>query len=226
MNGIRQATGGFKAFGARADTDRMGCVHSPLCVNRALGLTLVELLVAIAIVGILIGLAAPVLRDAVSRNRAAAAANDLTATVLRARNEAVTVNTCVVLCPVQGLKVNATGAAELNPNNAQPRCVAGGDWSGGWVAFREPQCDATAVGPDEALGRTSVAVIGPLPAGHALVKVGGSVDRLMFAPVGVVRAGDVGRFDLRQGDGRRDSDRSICLNQLGRTRLVPFGAGC
>jgi type IV fimbrial biogenesis protein FimT len=226
MSGFRQATGGFKSFGRRADTDRMGCVHPPLCASRPFGLTLVELLVALAIVGVLIGLAAPVLRDGVSRNRAAAAANDLTATVLRARNEAATVNTCVVLCPVQGLVVDAKGNPDVNPNNAQPRCRAGADWSGGWVAFREPQCDAAAVGPDEAQGRPMVAVIGPLPTGHRMSKVGGSVDRIMFAPVGGVRAVDPGRFDLRQGDTPRDSDRSICLNRLGRTRVVPFGDAC
>ena len=54
------------------------------------GLTIIELLVVVSIAAILATLATPFLRDFVVRNKLAGLSNEFTASVLRARNEAVT----------------------------------------------------------------------------------------------------------------------------------------
>jgi len=74
----------------------------------AAGFTLVELLIVLILVGILATLAAPNLRDFVTRNRMKTAASDLHFSIAFARSEAI--------------KRNAAVTIEQN----------GGDWAAGW----------------------------------------------------------------------------------------------
>jgi type IV fimbrial biogenesis protein FimT len=172
------------------------------------GLTLIELMVTIAIAAILGSLAAPAFNDFLVRNRSAALANELTASVLRARNEAVTRNTCVVVCR------STTQADEL------PSCATNADdWRVGWVVFT----DGTCAGVAQAAAATDiVSVSGPFDASFSLLKRGSNTSSVMFAASGNARGGDAGRFDLRYADSARSSNRSICLNALGRTRVVAW----
>lgn len=181
--------------------------------RRPRGLTLIELMVAIAIVAILATLAAPSFRDFLIRNRSAALANELTGTILRARNEAVNRNTCVVVCRT------------TNPASVAPSCTAGSaDWRPGWMVFVDPTCEGTANEP--ATADLLVMSTGPFDAGFSLVKNGTNTERLMFSASGNARVGDAGRFDLRWQSTTRPSNRGVCLNALGRTRVVAFEGAC
>lgn len=63
------------------------------------GVTLVELMVAIAILGILLSLAAPSFSVVIENQRAKAAAADLYTSLVRARSEAIKRNTSMSLTP-------------------------------------------------------------------------------------------------------------------------------
>lgn len=174
------------------------------------GFTLIELMVVIALVAILVSLAAPSFQDFVIRNRSAAMANDFVGTVLRARNEAVSRNTCVVVC-------RSTFA------NNPPQCAAGTDWQPGWVVFVDNTCSA----PNVAANADDVILTaGPFRADYSLVATGANTDRIMFAGTGYARAGDAQGFDLRYQATTRPSNRRICLSVMGRTRITTFGAAC
>ena len=66
------------------------------------GFTMIEVLVALAIAGILAALAAPAFSDLIASQRAKAVASELYVTLLKARSEAVTRNANVTLSPKTG----------------------------------------------------------------------------------------------------------------------------
>jgi type IV fimbrial biogenesis protein FimT len=180
--------------------------------RRGRGMTLIELMTAVALLALLSTLAAPGLSDFMIRNRTSAIANEFTATVLRARSEAVNRNSCVTVC-------RTTFA------NSPAQCESGTNWTTGWIAFANPDCSATTTEPAAADIFLSA---GPFDSKYTMVSNGTNADRLMFASSGNARAGDAGRFDLQfDGTGtNRNSNRGLCLSMLGRTHLVAYGATC
>ena len=93
--------------------------------GRPLGLTALELLVSLAVLGILVSIAVPTYRNFVLEQRIRAASNALHLDLLAARSEAVQRNTQVVACPGR-------------PSNG---CAASNDWDGGWMVFRDANGD-------------------------------------------------------------------------------------
>ncbi|MFT0182508.1 GspH/FimT family pseudopilin [Pseudomonas benzopyrenica] len=104
------------------------------------GFTLIETLVAIAILAIVISIAAPSFTRMLQSNRAAVLSNELLGTLQIARSEALKRRTNVVLCR------STVGGST---------CVNGTDWSSGWILMQgttvlrawEPLSGATLVGP-------------------------------------------------------------------------------
>ena len=86
-------------------------------IRYSRGVTLIELMVAIVILAILIGIGVPSFRQAALGSRLSATANNLLASVQLARSEAIKRNQTIRLCP------SADGAD----------CAASGDWEQGWV---------------------------------------------------------------------------------------------
>ena len=83
--------------------------------KHTLGLTLVELVITIAVAGILAGLAIPSFRDMIQNNRMASHANELVSSLNLARSEAVKRGTKV--------KIIATGNSSTN------------EWGEGWTVW-------------------------------------------------------------------------------------------
>lgn len=177
---------------------------------RIRGFTLIEMMVVVALVAIAASMAAPSLRGMLVRNRTAAASNEFVASVLRARSEAVSRNTCVTVC-------------RSTLGTTPPQCDAGADWRVGWIAFANPSCDAAVARPQ---GDSVFLRAGPLDPAFSLVATATNGNALMFSASGNARAGDAGRFDLKYGTQAPASDRGICLSALGHVRLVAAGSPC
>lgn len=101
------------------------CLNRPFVRNS--GLTLVELIIVLTIVGVLAAFAAPGMQRFVANNRLAAQINDLMADVNLARSEAIKRNTKTTATTTTstGVCTTATGTS----------CTAGGNWANGWLVY-------------------------------------------------------------------------------------------
>lgn len=85
------------------------------------GFTLMEMLVVVAIGGILAAVAAPSLVAVIESNRRTTISNQLMEDLMLARRQAIALSTPVALC----------GSDSTQPNT----CTEGTDWSNGWYTY-------------------------------------------------------------------------------------------
>jgi type IV fimbrial biogenesis protein FimT len=157
------------------------------------GLTLLDLLIALTILGIVFGIALPALDHAVARVRAAEARSALTATLFDAQRHATVLGREVVVCP-----------AEVE------QCIGGRDWSRGWISFVDSDGDRLR-GPGETLIRREPALA---PGQRLLGSVGRP--RVVYQPNGG-NAGTNIRWTLCDRRGA-DAAQALILSNGARLR--------
>jgi len=89
------------------------------------GFTLMEMLVVVAIGGILAAVAAPSLVSVIESNRRAVISNQLMEDLALARRQAIALSTSVALC----------GSHATNPSRCIDRMPYPTDWSNGWYTY-------------------------------------------------------------------------------------------
>lgn len=100
------------------------------------GFTLMELMMTLAVVGVILAVAVPSFRAFQLNNRMTSAANDLLASIQHARSEAIKRQRIVALC------------ASANPAADPPSCSAS---FSGWVVWADADNDATIDGAEEVI---------------------------------------------------------------------------
>lgn len=93
-------------------------------MRRENGFTLIELMIAVGLTGLLLSMAVPALDIFVANARQTGTINDFVSTIHQARSTAVTTNRRVTICP------------SSNGTNCE---VVG--WNNGWIAFADPDSD-------------------------------------------------------------------------------------
>lgn len=106
---------------------------------QQIGFTLIELMITIAVLGVVISLAAPSFRALLASNRAYSASMDISSALMHARSEAVRRATRITVC-----KSSDTG-------NASPTCNSGTTWGSGWLIFVDGATAGTVDGTDTRL---------------------------------------------------------------------------
>ena len=93
-------------------------------MRRENGFSLIELMIAVGLTGLLLSMAVPALDIFVSNARQTGAINDFVSSIHQARSTAVTTNTRVTICPSSG----------------GTNCETVG-WNAGWIVFSDPDSD-------------------------------------------------------------------------------------
>lgn len=104
------------------------------------GFTLIEIMVALVLAAILLGIAAPSFTEFTRNARIASAANGVLAAMHAARTEAIKRRVPVTVC------------ASNNPTSDSPTCAADGDFSG-WLLFVDDDGDPVASSGKEGNGK-------------------------------------------------------------------------
>lgn len=174
----------------------------PARPRRHAGFTLLELLIALIVLGLLCGVAVPAWGRIVARVHAATAREAITATLFDAQRNATVLGREVVICPASG-----------------GSCDGGSDWSRGWIAFVDANGNRLQDGTEPVFDRN--------PALPRDVRLTGSAGRprLVFQPYGG-NAGSNITFTLCDRRGPDDALALILSNggRLRADRPVPAAA--
>lgn len=173
----------------------------PFVCNK--GFSLVELIVALTIAGVLMAIAAPALQKFVSSNRLTGQVNDLMADINLARSEAIKRNVTTGVC------VTAAGGSS---------CVTSGNWTNGWLVYYVcPTGDPSGC----TAGNNVVLKVHEAMTGKNTLTSPGSVDQIVYSRNGLISSG-TGQFTLT--DPTTSGQRIVCISATGHTNLS--GVNC
>ncbi|MGH8182511.1 MAG: GspH/FimT family pseudopilin [Rhodanobacteraceae bacterium] len=159
------------------------------------GFTLTELLIALAIAGILAMIGAPAMGSLLARTRDASTEAMIAGSLRHARSAAVMHNARVLVCP----------------SRDGQRCQPDEDWQHGWIVARDSDHDGQ---PDA--GKPVIASQAGMPAGTRMITSAGR-RQVAFQPVGSAGGSNV-TFTICHARGR--SGRSVIVSNSGRVRMA------
>ena len=173
---------------------------------HAEGVTLLELMVTLAVVGVLLAVGVPAIGDLIATNRMSAAVNDLVSSLHLARSEALKTGDRVSVC------------ASTNSDSITPVCN-GNNLADGWIVFVDNVTQNDNVDAGEAV----VLKHGQLPDVIDLT----APQIISFSGSGVLENPQPGEVDFLLCDSRVDRDtgggiaagRWVQVSQTGRPRI-------
>lgn len=160
--------------------------------RRERGVTLAEMLVALALAALAMTLATPSLRDSIAAAHQRAAVSELRFSVLQARGEAI----------------RAGAAAAVEPLDA------GGDWSLGWRVYLDRDRDARFDPSSDTLLSATAAPRGVRQSPATSAKA------FRIAPSGFLAAVTNSCVAFLRADGEGTVARAVIVSATGRTRVA------
>lgn len=163
------------------------------------GFTLTELMVALAIAGVLAMIGAPAMGSLLARTRDANTEAMVANTLRHARSAAVMRNARVLVCPSRDGR----------------RCNPGDDWQHGWIVAKDADHDGQ---PDG--GAAVITAQAAMPAGTRVVTSIGR-EQITFQPSGSAGGSNV-RFTICHANAR--AGKAVIVANSGRVRLADADA--
>jgi type IV fimbrial biogenesis protein FimT len=195
------------------------------------GFSLIELMVVLAITGVMLAIATPSFREPLSRAQASGAANLLLSSIDTARSESMAKNTLVIVC-------RSADPLSTTPtcSNAASAFAPGSDWASGWLIYSKP---VTETNPSAYSPATDTLIQRAVPSSSQST---GARTRLSPSPtIGLIAMGPQGTRVNAGGfepvftiEYRSDAEavspssaRCLKVNLLGRPELSSMsGASC
>ena len=179
------------------------------------GLTAIELMVTLAILAILIGIAAPSMTRFIVQWRLSNAVNAVTSSLRIARTEAIARARPVVVC-----QLRAGTAVECETGSG------GNDFAAGWIVFAKNDRDA-----DFAYSESTDEVLLRQDALPGIAKIAlGKAGRFVFLPNGLVSSGSnsitVDAPGFETASTTPWARKTLCISKPGRIRYAADGEDC
>lgn len=187
--------------------------------NRYSGFSLIELMVAVAILAIVAALAAPALQTFVSRSNMRGISADFTLAIQRARTEAINRNQCVGIC-----MSSATDATS-------PTCTSSGqNWGVGWIVFSLPNCGAVGTSTPSSTATPPEVILFMHEGVNSRFQLNNSasVPSVVFDARGASNVSTT-RFDLIDTQAQASEaaiNRTFCMDRAGRLQIKAYGDAC
>lgn len=179
------------------------CKNIPFVIRHKYrgGFTLVELIIALTIAGILIALAAPAIRTFILDQRLTTQANDFIADLNIARSEAIHRGVNVVICKQGG-------------TDSSPSCSTSATWASGRVVFADSDSDGVLDSNE-----TVLRVRQSLEGGNSLNAIAGT-NSIVFTNAGLTNLSSGTEIAMRLCDSRGASKAvTVWVNFTGRARI-------
>lgn len=175
-------------------------------MNIQRGFTLVELMVAIAVLAILLGIAAPSFRDMTASSDLRSTSNELITTLAQARSEAIKRGGRVTVC------MSANGTA----------CTNVGGWEQGWIMFADDSRSGAAASLDagETVLRTYPKSSNNIVINGNMTYVSYSADGLSKNMIGGFLAGTLQVCSTVTGLADSERARKFTINDAGRVLVT------
>ena len=165
--------------------------------HRYCGITVIELLIGVAVMSIVLGLAIPPFQSLAQRSLATASINWLVGSIAFTRHAAMINRTMVTLCPsIDGTK-------------------CGGYWHQGSISFTDHNSDRVINGRDHLLNR----FLSPVSGGSIKFRAFRNKQYLQMTPEGMTNYQN-GNFVYCSADRDPRFSRQLIINVQGRTRLA------